>query len=70
MAQHFAAVGGTNNTPGAQGIVWGLGDSPEAARADAAQWLDVHEITAKQAERIGQGEIKWAELQSSQREGK
>jgi hypothetical protein len=74
-AKIFAAVGGRRNTEGAKGIVWGVGATPEEARADAAQWLDddpgeeqhdrldVHKITRQQAERIARGTVRWDQLQ-------
>jgi len=63
----FAVVG----TDGTRAVVWGLGDTADAARTDARRWLadanavheadslDVEEITAEQAAIVRAGDVSW-----------
>jgi len=65
----FAAVG----SDGTRDVVWGKGETYEAALEDAAKWLadqphvdlTVHEITAAMAAEIAEGCVDWAELTTS-----
>jgi len=71
----FAAVG----SDGLREVVWGVGETEEAARKDAARWigeaygphgeaagLDVHPITVAQHARIVAGQVDWNVLQAKE----
>lgn len=63
----YAAVG----TDGLRDVVWGLGDTPEAALEDAARWLaeerpvrtaealDLHEVSEERAAAVRAGDVVW-----------
>lgn len=60
----IAAVG----NDGFREVVWGIGETDDEARSDAARWMwepcpiETHEITDAQAHTITAGDVSWPVL--------